>query len=187
MRTWKALIFFILVQTLLPIACYAAEPTESISLKRRCIDQINQRSAALVAEDWSALERLAEFYAKSCKDVFDNQDYSTAYEHVAIANVKMNNAKKALAASDMCINITYSNSGCHLQRVEALLKLARRPDAGAALEKAERLISHLISLTERDIKDAPTPLDKEVVESHLNNLNAQKRHAAALRNRYFSQ
>lgn len=187
MRTLRTLIIFFLFPTLLPIACYAAEPTDSILARRQCTDQKYQRSAALVAEDWSALERLAEVYAKTCKDVYDNQDYSTAYEHVAIANVRMNNAKKALAASDTCINISYSNSGCHLQRIEALLKLARRSDAGAALETTERLVNHLISLAERDIKDAGTPIDKEVIEAHLNNLNAQKGHAAALRNRFFSR
>ena len=187
MHNWKTLIFLLLSQAVMSFAWSAADSKESILLKQRCIEQITQRTAALVAQDWSELERLAERYVKTCKDVFDNQDYSEAYEQIAIANVRMSNAKKALAASDTCINITYSNSGCHLQKVEALLALTRRPEASTTLEGAERLVSHLISLTERDIRDARTPLDKELFESRLNNLNSQKEHAAALRNRHFSR
>jgi tetratricopeptide (TPR) repeat protein len=170
-----------------PMISIAWSADDSLLRKEMCIAQIKQRTAALVAQDWSALERLAERYAKICKNVFGEEDHSSAYEQMAIANVRLNNAKKALSASDSCINISYSNSGCHLQKIEALIMLKRLPDARATLDKAERLIRHLIDLNERDLRDARTALNKELFESRLNNLGAQQSHASALRNRYFSQ
>ena len=133
------------------------------------------------------MERLAERYAKTCKNVFDEEDYSSAYAEIAIANVNLSNAKKALVASDSCIGISYSNSVCHLQKIEALIQLKRLADARSSLDKAERLIKHLMELNERDQRDARTALDKELFESRLNNLSAQQSRASAIRNRYFSQ
>lgn len=183
----RPLIFFLLAHAMISTAWSADSSEESAAQKKTCIAQINQRTAALVSQDWSELERLAERYAKTCKNVFDQEDYSSAYEQIAIANVKLSNAKKALAASDSCIGISYSNSGCHLQKIEALVQLKRLTDARASLDKAERLIKHLMELNERDLRDARTALDKELFEARLNNLNAQQSHASAIRNRYFSQ
>jgi len=183
----RSLIFFFLAHAVISIAWSADATEESLAQKKTCIAQINQRTAALVSQDWSELERLAERYAKTCKNVFDEEDYSSAYEQIAIANVKLSNAKKALAASDSCIGISYSNSGCHLQKIEALIQLKRLADARSSLDKAERLIKHLMELNERDQRDARTALDKELFESRLNNLSAQQSHASAIRNRYFSQ
>ncbi len=88
-----------------------------------CIAQINQRTAASVAQDWSGLERAAERYAKACKNVFNEEDYSSAYEQMALDNGRLNYARKALAASDLCINVSCSTSGCHLWKIDARIML----------------------------------------------------------------
>ncbi len=187
MRSLKALVVLALSCAVMSVAWSAAESKDATLQKQRCIEQINQRTAALVAEDWSVLERLAQQYAKTCKSVFDNDDHSKAYEHIAIANVRMNNGKKALAASDRCINIAFSNSGCHLQKVEALIQLKRHSEAKALLERTEKLVQHRISITERDLRDARAPLEKELLEARLKELAAQQEHAVAVKKRYFSQ
>lgn len=184
---FRSPLIFIFLCAMISTAWSADADEESLAKKKACIAQINQRTAALVSQDWSELERLAERYAKTCKNIFDEEDYSSAYEQIAIANVWLNNAKKALAASDSCIGISYSNSGCHLQKIEALIQLKRLADARASLDKAEKLIKHLMGLNERDLRDARTELDKELFGSRLNNLIAQQSHALAIRNRYFSQ
>lgn len=184
---FRRLLFFALAHAMISIAWSADYPEKSLPQEKMCIAQLEQRTAALVAQDWSELERLAERYAKTCKNVFGEEDYSSAYENMAIANVHLNNAKKALSASDSCINISYSNSGCHLLKIEALIRLKRLPDARTTLDKAERLIKHLIDLNERDLRNARTALDKELFEARLSNLSAQQSRASAIRNRYFSQ
>ena len=185
----RPLMCFCFAHVLIPLAWSADAEEGSRAKQKACISQINQRTAALVSEDWSELERLAERYVKTCKNAFDDDDYdsSSAYEQIAIANVKLNNIIKALAASESCISTFYSNSGCHLQRIEALIRLKRLTEARASLDKTEKLIKHLIELADRDIRDARSELEKELFLSRLSNLNAQQSDALAIRTRYFSQ
>lgn len=141
---------------------------------RQCTTQINEQTAALVAQDWPQLERLAKRYLQDCKGVFDSEAYSGAYENIAIANMKLGNAAVALAASEKCIGVFYANSSCHVQKVQALIKLERLTEAHNELEIAERLVAHLIDNNERLLREASHPIYKELYSSKLQNLKAQK-------------
>lgn len=141
----------------------------------------------MVAEDWSQLERSATRFLKICKGVFGAEDYSSGYESIAIANNNLGKAAQAISASDKCISVFYANSGCHVQRVVALIELNRLTEGQVALEKAERLIKHGMDVGKRDLKTAQSDLDRELYQSRLTNLAAQQEHASVIRERYFAK
>ena len=159
----------------------------SNSHKDACIAGINERTAALVAEDWQSLERFAEKYIRTCKGMFDAEDFSGAYEAIADANIAIGNPKKAVAAADACIATFYANTGCHVQKSVALLELNRIPEARSALDRAEKLIVHKTETAMRDLRNAGQGQEKELVEANINMLRAQQAHATALRGRYFPE
>jgi len=182
------LLFLISATHVLTSIAWSADAQEvSLRQKEMCVVQLTQRTAAMVAEDWPELERLAERYVKTCKNVVQDEDYSLAYLDMAVANVQLNYARKALSASELCINIYYSNCGCHMQKIMALIALNRLTDARATLNKAERLIEHLIDVSDRDQGNGRSASEMELLKSHRNNLSSQQRLAASIRYRYFSQ
>lgn len=141
---------------------------------RQCVTLIKEQTAALVARDWSQLERLAKQYLQDCKEVHDSEAYSGGYEHLAIANMYLGNEVAALAMSEKCINIFYGNSGCHVEKVQALIKLKRISEARDALEIAERLVAHLIDNNERHLHETHHPIYKELYSAKLYQLRAEK-------------
>lgn len=183
----RPLTYFLLTNAVISMVWSADASEKSLAQQKKCIDQINQRTAALVAQDWSELERLSEHFIKTCENTFDAEVTSSAYEQIALSNVMLRNPKKALAASTSCIRISYSNSGCHLQKTEALIQLRRIADAKSSLDKAERLVKHQLELHVRDLRDARTALDRELLEAKIANLNAQQAHASAIQDHLFSQ
>ena len=152
-----------------------------------CIAGINERTAALVAQDWQSLERFSEKYVRTCKGVFYAEDFSGAYEGIADANIALGNPKKAIAAADACIATFYANTGCQLQRAVALIELKRLPEARSALDRAEKLIAHRAETARRDLKTVGQGQGKELVEANINKLEAQQSHATALRGKYFPE
>lgn len=151
-----------------------AAQTGSEDNMEHCTNQMNERTAAFVARDWPQLERLAKRYLQDCKGVFDSENYSNAYLDIAIANIQLNNSAAALAASETCIDIFYANSGCHTQKVLALIKVKRFAEARTEFEIAERLVGYLIERNERDLREASQPVYKEFYSSKDYNLKAQK-------------
>src|SRR5436190_5626038 len=92
---------------------------------QRCTEQLQERTAAMTARDWSSLDKLAKRYVQSCHGVTDALDISTAYEDMAIANLLMNRVQNALEAANSCVTTYYANPGCHLQKARALLAFNR--------------------------------------------------------------
>jgi len=165
----------------------AADASNTQSRQEACIDGMNDRTAALVAQDWQNLERLSESYLKMCKGVFDSENISSTYEHIATANIMLGNPKKSLTASDACIETYYANTGCHLERSVALIRLRRMSEARVELDRVDKLIAHRTEISKRDLVSARTALDKELIESRLNNLEAQQSYSAALREKHFPE
>lgn len=157
------------------------------SRKDACIAGINERTAALVGEDWQSLERFSEKYVRTCKGVFDAEDFSSAFEGIAEANIALGNPKKAIAAADACIAAYYANTGCQLQRAVALIELKRMPEARSALGRAEKLIAHRTESAKRELKTLGQGQDKDLVESNIKMLEAQHFHATSLRGNYFPE
>ena len=105
----------------LSIVAHAQPAVFSERAKSACVEQIKERTAALVARDWPQLNRLATRYIQLCRGAFDARDLSTAYEHIAIASLGMHRPKDALDAADSCIGTYYANPGGTLRRYEPCL------------------------------------------------------------------
>ena len=171
---------------LLSITLIAPGFAQSLSERRQtdCIARINDRTAALVAQDWQELERRAEEYSKQCKGAFSADDDSMALENIALANFKQGKSKKAIVAADACLRLSFSNSGCHIWRIQALFASGNVSDARSSLERFDRLLAHLIERNDKELTAARSALDREFYESIRNKYQAQSEQAAALRERY---
>ena len=150
---------------------------DKVEWMNECISQLDERTAAFVARDWTQLERLAKRYLQDCKGVFDSENYSGAYEDIASANIELNNPLAALAASERCIDVYYANAGCHVSKIRALIKLSRLSEAHSEFEIAEKLIVHLIEINEENIRKTSDPSEhgialKKFYSSKNNKLKA---------------
>lgn len=159
----------------------ALAQSDSQDKKRECLTLLEERTAATDAKDWKQLEKLAKRYLQNCKGVDDSEWYSTGYENLGAANIQLNNAMAALTASETCIDIYYRNAGCHINKVQALIKLKRLSEARNSIEIAERLLAHVTDKNERDLRETSDPLKKEVYSSKQVHLNSLKRLLDSLR------
>jgi hypothetical protein len=176
--TSAGLLLFVLIG-LNTIDSFAQSP--SGERERECVSHINQRTAALVADDWREVERLAKRYLETCKEVHESEHLACAYEQIAIANRRLNDPKSALTATETCIALFYSNSGCHLEKAEAMLKLGHIRGARSALDIAEKLVPHLIRSVEQDMERANHRSARELYAAKLRELRAQQRVIEAMR------
>jgi len=141
--------------------------------RANCIEQINEQTAAFVAQDWQQLERLAQKYLSECRTVMENADLSSAYEHIATVKLETQKPSEALTAADSCLKTYYSNSGCHILRVEAFIMLKQESRAREALNIADRLTRHNLDGAERDRSQARSKLEEELFDAKIKNYQAQ--------------
>ena len=151
--------------------------------KLACVAQIDERSAALVAHDWTQLDRLAKQYIQSCRGAFDANDLSSAFEHIAWANFEMSLFLDALNAANACIETYYANPGCHYQKVQTLIALDQLITARDSLRIAEKVIEHSLSKNESDLKNAQSLSEQKLFLARKGNYEALQRAAEALRKR----
>ena len=161
--------------------------TETLTLRQtQCVDQINERTAAFVAQDWGQVERLAIRYTKDCSAVFGARDDAAPFGDLAVARLKQGSASQALAAADRCIAIFYPSSSCHVSRVQALLASGRVAEARVGLERSERLIIHLLESNSRDRHSGPKKgMDTDLIDAIRESLLAQQSLLQALQERHF--
>jgi len=146
------------------------------SFKRKranCIEQINEQTAAFVAQDWQQLDRLAQKYLSECRTVMENADLSSAYEHIATVKLETQKPSEALTAADSCLKTYYSNSGCHILRVEAFIMLKQESRAREALNIADRLARHNLDRAEKDRSQTPDKLEEKLFEAKIKEYQAQ--------------
>src|SRR5215510_8421740 len=98
----------------LALVCTLWTPKACAQTRQRCAEQIRERTAAMVARDWPALEQHARRSVQTCHGVGDALDLSQAYQAIAIAHLAMHHAQEALEAANACITTYYANPGCHL-------------------------------------------------------------------------
>lgn len=132
-----------------------------------CISSRDQRTAAVVAQDWQEVSKRANASLALCKGFLDDQDLSAEYGFIATSANIRNRPEEALNAALTCLNDYYSNGACHVEKVIALTALDRSDDARTALDIAIRLIQHNIELLEQDLDKVLEPRDRELKESHL--------------------
>ncbi|HJY05203.1 MAG TPA: hypothetical protein VJ323_02745 [Bryobacteraceae bacterium] len=149
-----------------------------------CAEQLEQRTAALLARDWLQLEILAKRYLHTCSGVVGSEKLADAHWSIAVAKLEAGQYPESLRASDDCIQVFNSNPGCHLAKTEALVGLKRLNEARAALEMTERLTEHLIESAERDHSVAQGA-GEEMYQARLNEFRGLLRGAEQIRMRYF--
>lgn len=154
--------------------------------KRDCVEAINERTTAFVAEDWEVVERLAKSYLKSCNGAFGDLDLSEAQDKLAIAIIELHRPSEGLKAAESCIERYYGNSSCHVEKVVALNLLGRANEARKNLAIAFKVINHNIDSTQRALARPVgglerERLDRELLKSDLNKYEAQIQHASALK------
>lgn len=140
--------------------------------KEQCVSRKNEQTAALVAEDWESLMRIAKSYVTNCKGIFDHENIYTewlsdAHENIVIANNRLGKFKDALVASEACTKAYYDHPGCYVAKAEALIALGRRTEAVKSLDIAERLTLHASERARWDLDHARSELDKEVHTAYI--------------------
>jgi hypothetical protein len=145
---------------------------EWVDRVKHCISLTDQKTAAFSAEDWSSLERIAQFEAKECREVLDDEEIASSFEDIAIARSEGGNPGAALKAADDCIRTYYVNAGCHALRAETLFKIGRQNEARAELNVAGKIASTAIANYHEKLDNETEPLDKELYSAKLRELQA---------------
>ncbi len=117
----------------------------------QCTALVGAEEAALAKEDWPSLQAIAHERIARCKGVQDAEPYSSAYHHLAVANIEQKRSRQALPLLDTCIQIHYLNCQCHVERVNALAQLGRLADARTEARLARLLIPQQRALLERQL------------------------------------
>lgn len=153
----------------------------SAELKKYCIENIKQRTAALVAEDWNRLIAEANNYIRRCEKAFSSEDFANAYEQRAIGFNRLGQPNQSLQAVEFCLNIDYANTGCHINQAEALQLQGKFQDSLKSLDRADRLLTFSLQRLEREIQRPQDSQSKELAQSRYNEKLAQQRASASLR------
>lgn len=141
--------------TVVVICCSAfvarAEVTKrGIDATNRCAHATMQATAALVAEDWPAVEALSKKLLEICKNplVSSFDPRAEAHAHCTIATARSRRGMHALALSeaDSGIAIDYAGPKCHLERAWALRGLGRVDEARASSARAQSLARHCVEI-----------------------------------------
>lgn len=149
-------------------------------LIKSCLDQMDRRTAALVAQDWVEAISAADTYLMKCKEAFGADDLSQAHEvrMRAFSNLRM--TEKSLQSADACISTFYENAACHVGRGRALIDLRRFADARVSLERAKRLALFGIARYERELQGNLHPLERELAASRIEGLKVSQGWASEL-------
>jgi tetratricopeptide (TPR) repeat protein len=159
----------------------------SAQTQLRCLEQLEERTAAMTARDWLSLERLAKRYLQSCHGVTGNDahEMSLAYEQIAIANSAMHRAQDALKAADSCVIMYYANPGCHLEKALALLALNRLLEARDVLDVTERLLHSALRQNDLALRTTYTSVNHELHLALKHKYVTKLQLVEALRARFF--
>lgn len=173
-------------RTLSPTSTSAVTSSQALprEQEKKCTALVRDRTAAMVAEDWSRMKSVSERYLSSCKGIAADEDNASAWEGIATASRESRNPKATLEAANRCIDLYYRNTGCHLYKAEALFRLGRARDASRILEGADRMIDHLIQETSSELRDVRSNENQEKLNAKLASLQAQKELASAMRLAY---
>jgi len=152
--------------------------------QEQCISLTNEQSAALVAQDWENLERLAKDYLSKCRGFISSQELSDRAVNITIAYYELGRFKQAIVSADACIKIYYGNSGCHILKAKSLFALGNRTAAIKTLDISDRIAHHALEGAKHDLERASSELDKELYGSFVNKFESELQHIEAIRSKY---
>ena len=179
---FQCVLFFIVVAA--ASTKIRAEPTQRSTrldeTRAQCIDNSAERTAALVARDWSQLIRLSKRNLNLCSSVYGPEQRSNLHARIAVANSRMEKHREALDAADLCIRTYYPNTTCHLERVRAQTQLRRWKDAQATLEIARRLIAHSTEEAKKHFERQTDVAARDFWSARLEQLDAEAEELAQI-------
>jgi hypothetical protein len=150
-------------------------------LKQFCIYNINQRTAAMVAEDWKRLIQESDEYIRKCERIWGADELANAYETRVVALNSLDQPTQSLQSVETCLSVDYNNTGCHLGSAEALILLKRFPESIRVLDRTDKLIAFNIQSLESELQRQQNPLDKELSEARRRAKQAHQNKSASLR------
>lgn len=143
-----------------------------------CLHKTQERSAAMQARDWEAMEKFANAYIKSCAGVDRPKDFSRAHWEAAMASLKLGRPAIALKHLDNCIGVSYTNATCHVEKVYVLMRMKRTDEARKLHVTAERLVSGQLEETERALRGPVAGMEKEALEIERDSLQLSQQSLA---------
>ena len=151
------------VAALLATVATAQESTAPLALRCELIEE--QLVTASNAEDVDAVERIAARFSGVCASLLEADPYraSHAMGYRAMAQLRADQSKKALASARECIDTYYANVSCHATELDALIALGE-------IDKAREIAPKKIAFIEKVIKS-----EKELAQTTTG--KTQKRHA----------
>lgn len=156
----------------------AAAAGQSGDRLQTCLHQKQERSAAMQARDWEAMERFANAYIKRCVGIDRPRDFSTAYWEAAMAAMKLGRPASALKYLDRCIEVFYANASCHVEKIYVLILMQRTGEARKWHATANRLVNGQVEATERALRGPIAGVEKEALEIELESLQISQRSLA---------
>jgi len=128
-----------------------------------------EQTAALVAEDWNQLDKIARYYIQSCGGGdCDAKSIASAFNNISIANFEMLRFSEALESANSCIEAFYVTPGCHFLKTKALLEMGRISEAQTSFRITEKLVKHCLSKNESELKAAPDSSHRNLYLSEKN-------------------
>jgi hypothetical protein len=160
------------------VAHTAAAAGQSGDRLQACLHQKQERNAAMQARDWEAMERFANAYIKRCAGTEQPRDFSTAHWEAAMAAMKLGRPASAVKYLDRCIEVSYANASCHVQKIYVLIRMQRTGEARKLHATASRLIDGQLEATERALRGPVAGIEKEALEIELESLQLSQRSLA---------
>ena len=145
---------------------------------QECLHHKNQRSAAMQARDWGNMERFANIYIKRCAGVDEPKHFSTAYWEVAMAEMKLGRLASALKSLDSCIQTSYANASCHVEKVFVLIRMKRVGEARKLYDTASPLVDRQLESAERALEGLVSGVEKEALEIERESLRLSQQSLA---------
>lgn len=160
------------------VAHTAAAAGQSADRLQACLHQKQERNAAMQARDWEAMERFANAYIKRCAGIEQPPEFSSAHWEAAMAAIKLGRLANALTYLDRCIEISYANASCQVEKVYVLIRMQRTGEARKWHATVTRLVNGQMEATERAPHGPIAGDEKEALEIALESLQLSKRSLA---------
>lgn len=162
------------------------QPKLQVPQVKACIQLTYEGVAALEADDWAQLDRIAKDYIESCHGVLDKAYIANAYGNRSKANYELGNLDEAVIYANQCIDLYYFETSCHVQKFMSLASSGKLSEAKKSFFVAERVLAHAIKRNESNLHQASSDVDRELYKSidavHAANLRQIQRYRSMLGN-----
>lgn len=131
--------------TALFLLIFSVNGQAQTSARGECASQIEQARAARTADDFGALERIAQRVISACTIAEIPAKLLVAgYSMLATAQYRQERYAESLASSERGIATYYSNLDCHMLRWQSLVMLKRELEALTEIKITKKLAQAVV-------------------------------------------